>query len=81
MQNPIIRNIIAKISHKYPEIDTILLFGSALDPDWTEKSKKLAPTLKTIAPDFLQIIKEYELATSLDKNLQALQKLQNFTEK
>ena len=38
MQNLIIKNIIAKISHKYPEIDTILLFGSALDPDWTKKS-------------------------------------------
>ena len=38
MQNPIIKNIIAKISHKYPEIDTILLLGSALDPDWTKKS-------------------------------------------
>ena len=224
MQNSIIKNIIAKISHKYPEIDTILLFGSALDTDWTEKSdidlyfidkelsdgridltidnikieiqtnsfndlenyikeesgkllnrnvstmiatskiikskskkqveklislaeetlkskieftdedvkmwkysiydyleisakdakrndivvfyfdahfviqnavelilatnnyyfpqpKKLALILKTIAPEFLQIIKEYELATSLDKKLQALQKLQNFTEK
>lgn len=224
MQNPIIKNIIAKISYKYPKIDTILLFGSALDPDWTEKSdidlyfidkelsdgridliidnikieiqtnsfndlekyikeesgkllnrnvstmiatskiikskskkqveklislaketlrskieftdedikmwkysiydylkksakdanrnnivafyfdahfviqnavelilatnnyyfpqpKKLAPILKTIAPEFLQIIKEYELAASLDKKLQALQRLQNFTEK
>lgn len=222
MQNPIIKNIIAKISHKYPGIDTILLFGSALDPDWTEKSdidlyfidkelsdgridliidnikieiqtnsfndlenyikeesgkllnrnvstmiatskivkckskkqveklivlaketlrskieftdedikmwkysiydylektakdakrndivafyfdahfviqnavelilatnnyyfpqpKKLTSIFKTIAPEFLQIIKEYELATSLDKKLQALQKLQNTT--
>lgn len=38
MQNPIIENILNKISQKYPEIDTILLFGSALNPDWTEES-------------------------------------------
>lgn len=224
MQNSVIENSIKIISHKYPEIDTILLFGSALNPDWTKKSdidlyfidkklsdgridltinnikieiqtnsfndlenyikeesgkllnrnvstmiatskiikskskkqveeliitaketlgstveftdedvkmwkysiydylgksakdtkhndivafyfdahfviqntvelilatnncyfpqpKELTPILKTIAPEFLQIIKEYELATSLDRKLQALQKLQNFTEK
>lgn len=38
MQNPIIENILNKISQKYPEIDTILLFGSALNSDWTEES-------------------------------------------
>ena len=38
MQNPIIENILNKISQKYPKIDTILLFGSALNPDWTEES-------------------------------------------
>lgn len=38
MQNPIIENILNKISQKYPKIDTILLFGSALDPGWTKKS-------------------------------------------
>ena len=38
MQNPIIENILNKISQKYPEIDTVLLFGSALNPDWTEES-------------------------------------------
>lgn len=38
MQNPIIENILNKISQRYPKIDTILLFGSALDPDWTEES-------------------------------------------
>lgn len=38
MQNPIIENILNKISQKYPKIDTILLFGSALNSDWTEES-------------------------------------------
>ena len=38
MQNSIIKNILNKISQKYPKIDTILLFGSALDPGWTKKS-------------------------------------------
>lgn len=38
MQSPIIENILNKISQKYPKIDTILLFGSALDPDWTKES-------------------------------------------
>lgn len=38
MQNPIIENILNKISQKYPKIDTILLFGSALNPGWTEES-------------------------------------------
>ena len=38
MQNSIIKNILNKISQKYPKIDTILLFGSALNPDWTEES-------------------------------------------
>ena len=38
MQSPIIENILNKISQRYPKIDTILLFGSALDPDWTEES-------------------------------------------
>lgn len=38
MQNPIIENILNKISQKYPKIDTILLFGSALSSDWTEES-------------------------------------------
>lgn len=38
MQNPIIKNILNKISQKYPKIDTILLFGSALNPSWTEES-------------------------------------------
>ena len=38
MQNSIIKNILNKISQKYPKIDTILLFGSALNPSWTEES-------------------------------------------
>ena len=38
MQNSIIENILNKISQKYPKIDTILLFGSALSSDWTEES-------------------------------------------
>lgn len=38
MQNPIIENILNKISQKYPDVDTILLFGSALNSDWTEES-------------------------------------------
>lgn len=38
MQNSIIKNILNKISQKYPKIDTILLFGSALNPGWTEES-------------------------------------------
>ena len=38
MQSSIIENILNKISQKYPKIDTILLFGSALDPGWTKKS-------------------------------------------
>ena len=38
MQNPIIENILNKISQKYPEIDTVLLFGSTLNPGWTEES-------------------------------------------
>lgn len=38
MQSPIIENILNKISQRYPKIDTILLFGSALDPDWIEES-------------------------------------------
>ena len=38
MQNPTIKNIIEKIYRKYPRIDTILLFGSALNPGWTEES-------------------------------------------
>lgn len=38
MQNPIIENILNKISQKYTKIDTILLFGSTLDPGWTEES-------------------------------------------
>lgn len=38
MQNPIIENILNKISQKYPKIDAILLFGSALNPGWTEES-------------------------------------------
>lgn len=38
MQNPTIKNIIEKIYKKYPRIDTILLFGSALNPGWTKKS-------------------------------------------
>lgn len=38
MQNPTIKNIIEKIYQKYPKIDTILLFGSALNPGWTKKS-------------------------------------------
>lgn len=38
MQNPTIKNIIEKIYRKYPRIDTILLFGSALNPGWTKKS-------------------------------------------
>lgn len=38
MQNLIIENILNKISQKYPKIDTILLFGSALNSDWTEES-------------------------------------------
>ena len=38
MQNPIIENILNKISQKYPKIDTIMLFGSALNPGWTEES-------------------------------------------
>lgn len=38
MQNPIIENILNRISQKYPDVDTILLFGSALNSDWTEES-------------------------------------------
>ena len=38
MQNSIIKNILNKISQKYPKIDTILLFGSALNPSWTKES-------------------------------------------
>lgn len=38
MQNPTIKNIIEKIYQKYPKVDTILLFGSALNPGWTKKS-------------------------------------------
>lgn len=38
MQTPNIKNIIKKVYQKYPKIDTILLFGSALNPDWTEVS-------------------------------------------
>lgn len=38
MQNSIIENILNKISQKYPKIDTILLFDSALSSDWTEES-------------------------------------------
>ena len=38
MQNPTIKNIIENIYQKYPKIDTILLFGSALNPGWTKKS-------------------------------------------
>ena len=38
MQNSIIKNILNKISQKYPKIDTILLFGSVLNPSWTEES-------------------------------------------
>lgn len=38
MQSSIIENILNKISQKYPKINTILLFGSALDPDWTKES-------------------------------------------
>ena len=38
MQNPTIKNIIEKVYQKYPKIDTILLFGSALNPGWTKKS-------------------------------------------
>ena len=38
MQNSIIKNILNKISQKYPKIDTNLLFGSALSSDWTEES-------------------------------------------
>ena len=43
MQNPTIKNIIEKIYQKYPKIDTILLFGSALNPGWTKN-----PTLTSI---------------------------------
>ncbi len=38
MQNPTIKNIIEKVYQKYPKIDTILLFGSALNPGWTKES-------------------------------------------
>ena len=38
MQNPTIKNIIEKIYQKYPKIDTILLFGSALNSGWTKES-------------------------------------------
>ncbi len=38
MQSSTIKNILNKISQKYPKIDTILLFGSALNPDWTKES-------------------------------------------
>jgi hypothetical protein len=38
MQSSIIEDILNKIFQKYPKIDTILLFGSALNPGWTEES-------------------------------------------
>ena len=38
MQNPTIKNIIEKVYQKYPKIDTILLFGSALNSGWTKES-------------------------------------------
>lgn len=38
MQTPTIKNIIEKVYQKYPKIDTILLFGSALNPGWTKES-------------------------------------------
>lgn len=38
MKTPTIKNIIEKVYQKYPKIDTILLFGSALNPGWTKKS-------------------------------------------
>lgn len=38
MQSSTIKNILNRISQKYPKIDTILLFGSVLNPDWTKES-------------------------------------------
>ena len=39
------------------------------------QSKNLTPILKQIAPELLRSIEEYELATNLDKKLQALQRI------
>ena len=36
--NTRVEQIIGKIKLQYQNIDTILLFGSALNPDWTEQS-------------------------------------------
>ena len=33
-----VSKIVAKIKNQYENIDTILLFGSATSPDWTNKS-------------------------------------------
>ena len=38
MQDSLIKNIINQICKKYSTIDTILLFGSALDDNWTPQS-------------------------------------------
>lgn len=36
--NPKVKTILEKIKSEYSHIDTILVFGSAITPEWTEKS-------------------------------------------
>lgn len=38
MKNPEVQSVVNQVLEKYPEVDTVILFGSANSSDWTSKS-------------------------------------------